>query len=70
MKPAKSMRQLMDLIDEHKWDEEDQTQGKGKTKISPPLKDEVLGQKGIITIDLRESLLANHQRLTHKWSTC
>ena len=36
MKPAKSMRQLMDHIDEHKWDEEDQTQGKGKTKISPP----------------------------------
>ena len=36
MKPAKNMRQLMDHIDEHKWDEEYQTQGKGKTKISPP----------------------------------
>ena len=35
MKPAKSMRQLMDCIDEHKQVEEDQTQGKGKTKIFP-----------------------------------
>ena len=36
MKPAKSMHQLMDRINEHKQVEEDQTQGKGKTKIFPP----------------------------------
>ena len=35
MKPAQSMRQLMDHIDEHKRVDEDQTQGKGKAKIFP-----------------------------------
>ncbi|XP_075669891.1 uncharacterized protein LOC142639626 [Castanea sativa] len=35
MKPARSMRQLMDRINEHKRVEEDQQQGKGKTKIFP-----------------------------------
>ena len=38
MKPARSMGQLMDYIDEHKRVEEDQAQGKGKTKIFPPEK--------------------------------
>ena len=38
MKPARSMGQLMDYIDEHKRVEEDQTQAKGKTKIFPPEK--------------------------------
>ena len=38
MKPAKSMCQLMDCIDEHKQVDEGQTQGKGKTKIVPPEK--------------------------------
>ena len=45
MKPAKNVRQLMDHIDELKWDEEDQTQGKGKTKISPPWKTRSLAKK-------------------------
>ncbi|XP_065637054.1 uncharacterized protein LOC136070694 [Quercus suber] len=36
MKPARSMRQLMDRIDEHKRVEEDQQQGKGKAKLAPP----------------------------------
>ena len=36
MKSAQSMRQFVDHIDEHKGVEEDQTQGKGKTKIFPP----------------------------------
>ena len=35
MKPAHSMCQLMDRIDEHKLVEEDQTQGKGKAKAFP-----------------------------------
>ena len=35
MKPAHSMRQLIDHIDEHKRVEEDQTQGKGKAKAFP-----------------------------------
>ena len=35
MKPARSMHQLMDHIDEHKRVDEDQTQGKGKAKIFP-----------------------------------
>ena len=35
MKPAQSMRQLMDRIDEYKWVEEDQQQGKGKAKVIP-----------------------------------
>ncbi|XP_075636506.1 uncharacterized protein LOC142608699 [Castanea sativa] len=32
-KPAQSMRQLMDQIDEYKWVEEDQKKGKGKAKL-------------------------------------
>nr|XP_023884744.1 uncharacterized protein LOC111996942 [Quercus suber] len=36
MKPARSMRQLMDQIDKHKRVEEDQQQGKGKAKVAPP----------------------------------
>ena len=35
MKPARSMRQLMDRINKHKQVEEDQTQGKEKPKSSP-----------------------------------
>ena len=35
MKPARSIHQLMDLIDDHKRVEEDQTQGKGKAKAFP-----------------------------------
>lgn len=38
MKPARSMSQLMNHINEHKRVEEDQTQGKGKTKAFPPEK--------------------------------
>ena len=34
MKPSRSMRQLMDYIDEHKQVEEDQTQRKGRPKPS------------------------------------
>ena len=34
-KPARNMRQLMDQIDEYKWVEEDQQQGKEKTKVIP-----------------------------------
>ena len=32
-KPIRSVRQLMDCIDEYKWVEEDQQQGKGKAKV-------------------------------------
>ena len=32
-KPARSVRQLMDRIDEYKRVEEDQQQGKGKAKV-------------------------------------
>ena len=32
-KPVRSVHQLMDCIDEYKWVEEDQQQGKGKTKV-------------------------------------
>ena len=32
-KPIRSVRQLMDCIDEYKWVEEDQHQGKGKAKV-------------------------------------
>ena len=35
MKPARNMRQLMDQIDEYKWVEEDQQQGKEKAKVIP-----------------------------------
>ena len=35
MKPARSIHQLMDRIDDHKRVEEDQTQGKGKAKAFP-----------------------------------
>ena len=38
MKPAWSIRQLIDHIDKHKRVEEDQTQGKGKAKVFPPEK--------------------------------
>ena len=34
-KPARNMRQLMDQIDEYKWVEEDQQQGKEKVKVIP-----------------------------------
>ena len=34
-KPVRSVRQLMDCIDEYKWVEEDQQQGKGKAKVVP-----------------------------------
>ena len=65
MKPAKSMRQLIDHINEHKQVKEDQTQGKGKTKFSP-LKIEVLKQRGIIIANPEESLLTNHQGIMHR----
>ena len=35
-KPARSMHQLMDRIDEYKRVMEDQQQGKGKAKVTPP----------------------------------
>ena len=65
MKPAKSTRQLIDHINEHKQVEEDQTQGKGKTKFSP-LKIEVLRQRGIIIANPEESSLTNHQGIMHR----
>ena len=34
-KPARSIRQLMDRIDEYKRFEKDQQQGKGKAKVVP-----------------------------------
>ena len=34
-KPIRSVRQLMDCIDEYKWVEEDQQQGKGKANVIP-----------------------------------
>ena len=34
-KPIRSVRQLIDHIDEYKWVEEDQQQGKGKAKVIP-----------------------------------
>ncbi|XP_050289893.1 uncharacterized protein LOC126728055 [Quercus robur] len=34
-KPIRSVRQLMDRIDEYKWVEEEQRQGKGKAKFIP-----------------------------------
>ena len=34
-KPIRSVRQLMDCIDEYKQVEEDQYQGKGKAKVIP-----------------------------------
>ena len=34
-KPVRSVRQLMDHIDEYKMVEEDQQQGKGKAKVVP-----------------------------------
>ena len=39
MKPALSMRQLMDRIDKYKRVKEDQTHGKGKAKTFPEMKD-------------------------------
>ena len=39
MKPALSMRQLMDRIDKHKRVEENQTQGKGEAKVFPEKRD-------------------------------
>ena len=65
MKPAKSMCQLIDHINEHKQVKEDQTQGKGKTKFSP-LKIEVLRQRGIIIANPEESSLTNHQGIMHR----
>ena len=38
-KPARSVRQLMDCIDEYKQVEEDQQQGKGKGKAMVIIKD-------------------------------
>ncbi|XP_030930810.1 uncharacterized protein LOC115956632 [Quercus lobata] len=38
-KPARSMPQLMDRIDKHKWVKEDQIQGKGKVKVFPEKRD-------------------------------
>ena len=35
MKPARSMHQLMDQIDEHKWVERDKQQGTRKAKVAP-----------------------------------
>ena len=35
IKPARSIRQLMDRIDEYKQVKEDQQQGKGKAKVIP-----------------------------------
>ena len=55
----------MDRIDKHKQVEEDQTQGKGKTKIFP-VKGEILDRRGRITVNLGENLLTNHQGLTRK----
>ena len=43
MKPASSMRQLIDCIDKHKRVKEDQTQGKGKTKVFPEKRDPQVG---------------------------
>ena len=34
-KPVRSVRQLMERIDEYKWVEEDQQQGKWKAKVIP-----------------------------------
>ena len=34
-KPVRSVRQLMEHIDEYKWVEEDQQQGKVKAKVVP-----------------------------------
>ncbi|XP_030923410.1 uncharacterized protein LOC115950341 [Quercus lobata] len=34
-KPVRSMHRLMDRIDEYKWVEEDQQQGKGRVKVIP-----------------------------------
>ena len=34
-KPANSVRQFMDRINKYEWVEEDQQQGKGKTKVIP-----------------------------------
>ena len=43
MKPARSMRQFMDHIDEHKRVEDNQTQGKGKAKAFPKKRDPRVG---------------------------
>ena len=43
MKPARSMRQFMDHIDEHKRVEDNQTQGKGKAKAFPEKRDPRVG---------------------------
>ena len=43
MKPASNMRQLIDCIDKHKQVKEDQTQGKGKTKVFPEKRDPQVG---------------------------
>ena len=43
MKPSRSMRQLMDYIDEHKQVEEDLTQQKGKAKAFPKKRDHQSG---------------------------
>ena len=56
MKPMRSMRQLMDRIDEYKQVKKDQQQGKGKAKATPLTK-ETLGQRVIIAINPEEILL-------------
>jgi len=65
MKPALSMRQLIDRIDKYKQVEEDQTQGKGKAKVF--LKKRDPRRVDIIITVLKETSPIRHHLRGLKW---
>ena len=67
-KPVRSVRWLMDHIDEYKLVEENQQQGKGKAKVIPQDKRDFRKTNTIIT-NPKGILLGNLGRWLLKWST-
>ena len=65
-KPATSVRQLMDQIDEYKRVEENQQQGKGKVRFSLR-RWEISGQTATTIIDPKGILLGNLRLRLLKW---
>ena len=64
-KLVRSVRQLMDRIEEYKRVKEDQQQGKGKVKVA--LRTEGISSRtGIITVDLEEVLQSTLDQLLLK----
>lgn len=69
MKPARSIRQLMDQINVYNPIKENQLQGKGKAEIPllpPPLKEEIPGLIGTSIINLEETSSTSPHMLTLK----